>query len=378
MRASLSFLLLLLFLFFLHLSPSFDVIQFVLVSIFLHRRLSIQLPSSLFVFYLPGMGTVNGPCWKKRSEIEIQTETRTVVNFYNGLHIPTEQRYTRFLPPPPLPFSLSFFFSPIRSNEIKNIFLLEADNPPHGVPLSFIKRRDFIFKEIFLGKISCENIIKFHVIQFIRLLIQTDKRDIPVLVFIPSFSPSLSLSLSFHSSYRCFNNSISFHIRDRNTVSGGGKEEGAKSGMDGETRTKRRKMEEEEEEEEEKRGKKEDRYEFQRLSDHSDLYVCSTIDCILSIMFNATLYSTDIGRLRLLSARGGLFSFLFFSLFSFFFFSLPLPLPLLLRSFFEREKYSFRAIENIINPRPFVGWKKKKKKKKKESLQFPISQNAKN
>lgn len=78
--------------------------------------------------------------------------------------------------------------------------------------------------------------------------------------------------------------------------------EGAKSGMDGETRTKRRKIEEEEEEE--KRGKKEDRYEFQRLSDHSDLYVCSTIDCILSIMFNATLYSTDIGRLRLLSARG--------------------------------------------------------------------------
>ena len=122
MRASLSFLLLLLFLFFLHLSPSFDVIQFVLVSIFLHRRLSIQLPSSLFVFYLPGMGTVNGPCWKKRSEIEIQTETRTVVNFYNGLHIPTEQRYTRFLPPPPLPFSLSFFFLPFDPTKLKIYF----------------------------------------------------------------------------------------------------------------------------------------------------------------------------------------------------------------------------------------------------------------
>ena len=114
-------LLLLLLILLLHLFPSFDVIQFVLVSIFLHRRLSIQLPSSLFVFYLPGMGTVNGPCWKKRSEIEIQTETRTVVNFYNGLYIPTEQRYTRFLLPPPPPF-LSFFFLPFDPTKLKIYF----------------------------------------------------------------------------------------------------------------------------------------------------------------------------------------------------------------------------------------------------------------
>ena len=38
------------------------------------------------------MGTVNGLCSKKRSEIEIQTETRTAVNFYNGPHIPFARR----------------------------------------------------------------------------------------------------------------------------------------------------------------------------------------------------------------------------------------------------------------------------------------------
>lgn len=37
------------------------------------------------------METVNGPCSKKRSEIEIQTETRTVINFYNGAHIPSHE-----------------------------------------------------------------------------------------------------------------------------------------------------------------------------------------------------------------------------------------------------------------------------------------------
>lgn len=37
------------------------------------------------------METVNGPYSKKRSEIEIQTETRTAVNFYNGAHIPSRE-----------------------------------------------------------------------------------------------------------------------------------------------------------------------------------------------------------------------------------------------------------------------------------------------
>ena len=133
--------------------------------------------------------------------------------------------------------------------------------------------------------------------------------------------------------------------------------------MDGETRTKRRKMEEEEE----KRGKKEDRYEFQRLSDHSDLYVCSTIDCILSIMFNATLYSTDIGRLRLLSARGGLFSFLFF-------FPLLLFLFLLAPSFYDRflkeRNIPFVPSRILLTLDPPWDGRKRKKRKKKNLFNF--------